>query len=285
MGTVTCEDGNGYDGYINSSGSWTTGENILSPGDGYTGYMGFSLDFDTQRTSETERGLALDPVIPTSLSITLTHTGFSGSEFWTGSIAASFVYYKHIAYSTVTSQNPWFGFTGYTSAAFLGWTPGNLRELSLATSSSVTLNSSNLTHTIEILPATERTENQDKLFGYMNNSNWDGILGVNLYINGTEIGGLTDGATFHGGSNINRPVFSYDEAKFNTGHDVGGVNRHARAIHCTRSGLPAMSDQLVEDGWTEGLYVLGDWWESDDRSQKFVNISDTEGSTDDIPGF
>jgi hypothetical protein len=82
-----------------------------------------------------------------------------------------------------------------------------------------------------------------------------------------------------------RPTMSAYYADFNTGHDISGVGHRARAIHCGRSGLPAMSDQLVEDSWTEGLYVLADWAEPEDRAEILANIPDSEGTTDDIPGF
>lgn len=67
-------------------------------------------------------------------------------------------------------------------------------------------------------------------------------------------------------------VFEFRE---NTGH-LGSTFANGRSVYCGRSGLPMGARELVEDGWTPGLYVKAAWRDERDMSQE-AELPDTEG--------
>ena len=77
-----------------------------------------------------------------------------------------------------------------------------------------------------------------------------------------------------------RPRLGALEWAFNTGHDTGGVGRRGRAKSCARSGIPANTADLIEDGYRPGNWVLADWWEPEERFNE-TSPRDTEGEIDD----
>jgi len=72
-----------------------------------------------------------------------------------------------------------------------------------------------------------------------------------------------------------RPTITVTQWQFHTGH-LNFPESNGRSIHCGRSGLPFGANQLVEDGWTPGLYVRAESWDDKDRAQE-AELPDTEG--------
>lgn len=76
------------------------------------------------------------------------------------------------------------------------------------------------------------------------------------------------------------PYLTAEQFRAHGGHNVGGVGRH-RATYCARSGIPMMTDELVEDGYLTGLWVHPDWYEAEDEDNHRRGPSSTERETDD----
>lgn len=70
------------------------------------------------------------------------------------------------------------------------------------------------------------------------------------------------------------PHITVDQWNFHTGFQDFPINR-GRAVHCGRSGLPAVANELIEDGWNPGIHVKRLWWDDEDRRNE-AEPSDTE---------
>lgn len=114
-------------------------------------------------------------------------------------------------------------------------------------------------------------QNTRRLLGLMGSSRWNGLLAL-------QVGPLSGAA-----GQVNSPVASdslvVDETPFHTGFAGWPVGR-GRAVHDGRSGFPALADELVEDGYTPGLYVRRRWWNPEDREGE-AELPNTEGEVED----
>lgn len=80
------------------------------------------------------------------------------------------------------------------------------------------------------------------------------------------------------------PILTVTYVPFHTGHwsdrpEVG------RAVHSMRSGIPALSGDLTEDGYSDGIWVTAQEWDPDDPFEfdEYVPSGDEGSRQDEVP--
>ena len=59
------------------------------------------------------------------------------------------------------------------------------------------------------------------------------------------------------------------------------LNRKARVRHDPKSGFPGLSDEFIDDGYREGMKVLPESWDPEDRTGQDFFPPPSEGVVDD----
>jgi hypothetical protein len=127
-------------------------------------------------------------------------------------------------------------------------------------------------HTFQIEASTDYATNQAVMRSMMMHAGWNKRLALSFVSTET-------GTNVH---TMSRPLITSFEHDFHSGHAYGGQRSRSRARHCARSGLPAHTAELIEDGYTEGWHVLPDWWEPEDiKTRHPIELPDTESDIDD----
>lgn len=122
-------------------------------------------------------------------------------------------------------------------------------------------------------------ENLTTARSYWAGSRWGGRIALSLRANGPSVGSNWGFNTAEAAGQA--PQLLVTQSPFHSGHRVGGVGLRARARHCARSGLPAMTSKLVEDGYVRGVHVLPGWYDREDRAGLDIELPSTEGEVDD----
>jgi hypothetical protein len=116
------------------------------------------------------------------------------------------------------------------------------------------------------------------LVQYLRHSSYNGY--ICLTITQTGLGGLL----FHSSEATNsalRPTLTTTEESFTTGmRDGDSIGRRSRMRHCPRTGMPVASDDMIRDGWSEGLMVSPEGFDPEDPRDKYVP-NPNEGVVDD----
>lgn len=113
---------------------------------------------------------------------------------------------------------------------------------------------------------------------YIRSSSWNGIISLTLlWVSSVAVAWTAD----DGAGTGDEPSISTTETQFHTGFISGpAFGRRARSRHCPRTGLPVASDELVRDGYSEGLMVSQSAWDPEDPEDRYVP-SPLEGVVDD----
>ena len=119
-----------------------------------------------------------------------------------------------------------------------------------------------------------------------NANGWNGKLSLLISLAATDP--FTVAAAEH--ATITAPSLTMDEVAFYSGHSGAGaltgveVGRKVTAVHSMRSGRPCLSDELIEDGYLPGVWVLEQEWEEPDPYDRDEYVPDPdEGGTVDLP--
>jgi len=200
-------------------------------------------------TAFDSEGRPLDPVLVyPSFVLTLTGTGNPGVD---STITTSFV--------PETAPEPY-----STTLA-----PGSRNEVELA-------------ETVWPAAATslEITVPTILMFEYLKNSAWNGIISLSF----ATVGNVLFSPVVHSAEAADptlAPSINTTEVAFHTGQLEGpAFGRRARLRHGPRTGMPLASDQLVRDGYVEGMMVSPEGWEPEDPEDKYVP-NPLEGVLDD----
>jgi hypothetical protein len=113
---------------------------------------------------------------------------------------------------------------------------------------------------------------------YIRSSAWNGYIGLVFSL-------TTLSSVFFHTSRATNPAFApkltTSEAKFHTGHlDGPAFGRRARLVHCPRTGMPLASDELVRDGYNDGMMVSPEGWDPEDAPDRYAH-NPLEGVVDD----
>ena len=256
MATVTYTP-TAQDGHITAGGLWNDTDATLIPGDGTTAdansWLGLILDFGD--TTESERSLRLDPPIRQLSNLILTESGATASD------CTLYLYF-------VNEFTP----ADYSDTALPGARGEAIADNLVST---VTMNGASGTTSATFSFANDTPNG--RLRSLMLNANWNGRLARSVQMFSNSSAGIAFISTEGVG---NSPTLTLEESNFHTGHNKK-FNVRGRARHCARSGLPANTVDLVEDGFTEGIHVLPEWWEPEDRMGLDIVIPDSEGEIDD----
>jgi hypothetical protein len=134
--------------------------------------------------------------------------------------------------------------------------------------------------TIDALPPSPNTDNVTGAVGmapFVRSGSWNGIISLSLYWDGLPVAWNAD----EGAGTGDEPSISTTEISHHTGFIKGpAFGRRARSRHCPRTGLPVASDEVIRDGYSEGLMVSKEGWDPEDPEEKYVP-SPLEGVVDD----
>jgi len=115
---------------------------------------------------------------------------------------------------------------------------------------------------------------------YMRSSSWNGVISITLQSVLPALSALA----FHSAENADptlAPSVNATESPFHTGEWEGpAVGKRARLRHCPRTGMPVASDEMIRDGYVDGMMVSRDGWDPEDPEDKYVP-SPLEGVVDD----
>jgi len=112
---------------------------------------------------------------------------------------------------------------------------------------------------------------------YLRSSTWNGVISLSLFWVGNSVAWYSDEDAGTG----NEPTLVTVENEFHTGFISGpAFGRRARSRHDPRSGFPVASDELIRDGFEDGLLVSEDSWDPEDPEDRYVP-SPLEGVVDD----
>jgi hypothetical protein len=112
---------------------------------------------------------------------------------------------------------------------------------------------------------------------YITSPSWNGIISLSIFWWGQTANWYSDEDPGTG----NEPTLTTTETPFHTGFIKGpAFGRRARSRHCPRTGLPVASDEVIRDGYSEGLMVSKEGWDPEDPEEKYVP-SPLEGVVDD----
>ena len=236
----------------------------------FLNWFGFIIDLTGSYETESERGLALEPPIVSSLSLTLNSLGTAGNsyiatvmfvpelnpaDYAAGDLRPGYRDEWIIAETTSTVLTA-------NTTVDCGWQTG------VISSGAQTTNSAGAT--INTSDTGDLVANWGRLQSYMQNSQWSGIIAISMYVE------VSAGFAFYAGP----PSATVTQNTFHSGHVTNRLHR-GRIRHCPRSGLPGYANEFIDDGYIEGLKVSQDWYEPEDRSGTDIITPSEEGVIDD----
>ncbi len=119
---------------------------------------------------------------------------------------------------------------------------------------------------------------QDSIQTLSKTPTWDGRLNITLVLEDGEGWTINVPSDYSGGFWVGQFV------PFNTGWD-GRSGYVGRPVNDMKTGLPAFAEELVEDGYRDGVWTVASQWDAiDPRDVREVVFPDDEGTRkDDVP--
>jgi len=125
--------------------------------------------------------------------------------------------------------------------------------------------------------------NWGRLQSYIQNSQWTGRLALTVY---NIVDAASRGPSWPSVEGAlafveDGPVTTAVHSSFHTGQIGAPMRKRCRVRHDPKSGFPGLSDEFVKDGYREGMMVLPDSWDPEDRTGQDFYPPPNEGVVDD----
>jgi len=269
------------DGYLVTWGNFTS--LVVHLGNlADTNWFGMRFDLSTAWSAESERGLALEPPIFNTMDLTLTRTTTAANT--TGEAWVFFVpEFSPIAFSGPIIYRP--GERNEYLISYTNTTSIFTDDTSITLPIGVNVDKVNNIPTnlngdvINSSDTGDLNTNWGIFQSYLQNSQFDGVIALSIYLSTT--GNQT---RFHSLENIvggSAPGLGTVEHKFHSGQIGAPMRKRCRVRHDPKSGFPGLSDEFVDDGYNEGMKVLPDSWDPEDRTGQDFYPPPNEGVVDD----
>jgi hypothetical protein len=282
-GASTATFGTVQDGYSRTNTIWDESRTYNGDAGETECWYGFVFDVSSLYSTESERGLALEPPIINYMELTLNRVGAAVST--AGEAYVFFVpSFTQIAYAAGASNpsrwSEWL--IGYTNTAsvFTGTT------LTIPIGDDDSIISSLPTRSYFVAPSNTAVNGSDtgdlianfgRFQGYVRNSQWDGTFALSVYL--TVTGGDVQMWSSRGSGTV--PGLNVTTHGFHSGQQGLPLRRRARVRHDPKSGFPGLSDEFIKDGYREGMMVLPESWDPEDRTGQDFYPPPSEGVVDD----
>jgi hypothetical protein len=252
-------------------------------------WKGFIIDFSAAFNRDSERSLALEPPIISTLSITLTtnsaptavtSAGYFVPEFDPDDYGIDDVrpgYRNEWILGTTSEVGP------STSMTFDIGPQTGLRSSTTAIAGSafgLTFDPSvNIgAATINSDDTGDYNANWGRLQSYIQNSQWSGKVAITLL----TIVPLGERVNFNSNEAASgAPVITVTENSFHSGQIGVPMRKRTRVRHDPKSGFPGLTDEFIKDGYREGMMVLPESWDPEDRTNMDFFPPPSEGVVDD----
>jgi hypothetical protein len=291
-GSTTADFGTVQDGYLENPlvTGWTDDTGNLGDATDKICWYGLVFDVSSLYSTESERGLALDPPVINYMELTLTR---GPSSQIANDRAEAFVFFvpqmTQFTYGDVDDrpslQEEWL--IGYTSAADAPEIFNNTTSITLPIGNDdrvVDGSAIRLIYNANTLVNEDDTLNLLQNFGrfqsFVQNSQWDGTFALSVFLDlkGTGTGNVQMYSSRGAGT---APSLSVTTHSFHSGQFGMSYGRRSRIRHDPKSGFPGHSDEFIDDGYFEGMKVLPDSYDPPDRTNMDFFPPSTEGVVDD----
>ncbi len=238
-------------------------------------WAGFRFDISSTYSTDSERGLPLEPPIFNYMELTLSRATEVANTSGVGYVffVPEFEPPRYSIGRRPSQRDEWL--IGYTDSAFSDTTSVTLPIGDKDTRILPANFPDGVQPALDELAANDQgnlMNNFGRFQSFLQNSQADGTFALSVYIE--VVGG--DVQFYSTRSSGTVPGLNVVEHGFHTGHNTG-ILRDSRIRHCPRSGLPDHADKYIPDGYVEGLMVSPDWYEPEDRTGMDRIIPSEEG--------
>jgi hypothetical protein len=263
------------------TGNYNSTAGVLGQAASTDSWLGFVFDLSGSYSTESERSLALEPPIFNYFEITLYRTNATAN---TGGEMFVFFVPEFVPLDYNNSRDPgqrneWLiGYENadsfFTNADSLTIPIGGNSDKIDPTTIPVEWSNSTRINSEDI---GDLNANWGRFQSYVRNSQWTGRVAFTVYL--TVDSGITRFYSTEGTGT--QPGMVASEHKFHSGQIGLPMRRRARVRHDPKSGFPGLSDEFIPDGYREGLMVLPDSWDPEDRTNMDFFPPPSEGVVDD----